>query len=97
MDERVITSLKRPEDKENEALRPGRLADYIGQSRIKENLSVFIRAALNRGEALDHVRFTVPRGWAKRRWPILFPLKWASTSVRLPAPRLKGRVIWPPC
>ena len=37
------------------SLRPRRLDEYVGQSRIKENLQVFIRAAAGRGEALDHV------------------------------------------
>jgi len=63
--ERVITSLERPEDRENEALRPGRLMEYIGQARIKENLSVFIQAAQNRGEALDHVLLYGPPGLGK--------------------------------
>jgi len=63
--ERVITSLEQPEDVENEALRPGRLKEYIGQSRIKENLQVFIQAAQVRGEALDHVLFYGPPGLGK--------------------------------
>jgi Holliday junction DNA helicase RuvB len=37
------------------SLRPRSLAEYVGQSRIKENLGVFIRAAKERGEAMDHV------------------------------------------
>jgi len=61
----VITSLEQPEDRESEALRPGRLMEYIGQARIKENLSVFIRAAQNRGEALDHVLLYGPPGLGK--------------------------------
>ncbi|NLL51333.1 MAG: Holliday junction branch migration DNA helicase RuvB [Peptococcaceae bacterium] len=65
MEERIITSLERSEDRENEALRPGRLMDYVGQSRIKENLNVFIRAAQNRGEALDHVLLYGPPGLGK--------------------------------
>jgi Holliday junction DNA helicase RuvB len=63
--ERVITSLERPEDREFEALRPGRLMEYIGQASIKENLSVFIQAAQNRGEALDHVLLYGPPGLGK--------------------------------
>ncbi|NLO97529.1 MAG: Holliday junction branch migration DNA helicase RuvB [Peptococcaceae bacterium] len=65
MEERIITSLERSEDRENEALRPVKLADYIGQSRIKENLYVFIHAALSRGEALDHVLLYGPPGLGK--------------------------------
>lgn len=63
--ERIITSFERPEDRENEVLRPGRLMDYIGQTRVKENLSVFIQAAQSRGEALDHVLLYGPPGLGK--------------------------------
>jgi Holliday junction DNA helicase RuvB len=47
------------------ALRPRRLDDYIGQERIKDNLRVYIRAALQRGEALDHVLLAGPPGLGK--------------------------------
>ncbi len=46
-------------------LRPQRLEDYIGQEKVKENLSVFIQAALQRGEALDHVLLYGPPGLGK--------------------------------
>ena len=47
------------------ALRPRRLDDYVGQERIKDNLRVYIRAALQRGEALDHVLLSGPPGLGK--------------------------------
>src|SRR5882762_10371835 len=47
------------------SLRPTRLAEYIGQRRVKENLRVFIKAALARREALDHVLLTGPPGLGK--------------------------------
>ncbi len=47
------------------ALRPIRLEDYVGQDRIKENLRVYIRAALQRGDALDHVLLSGPPGLGK--------------------------------
>ncbi|MDR1961875.1 MAG: Holliday junction branch migration DNA helicase RuvB [Gracilibacteraceae bacterium] len=65
MQERLITSLRQPEDLAAEMLRPTRLAEYIGQGRVKESLSVFIRAALSRGEALDHVLLFGPPGLGK--------------------------------
>ncbi len=46
-------------------LRPQRLREYIGQSRVKENLSVFLEAARKRGEALDHVLLYGPPGLGK--------------------------------
>ena len=47
------------------SLRPTRLAEYIGQKRATENLRIFIRAALKRAEALDHVLLTGPPGLGK--------------------------------
>ncbi len=47
------------------SLRPTRLAEYIGQRRAADNLKIFIRAALNRKEALDHVLLTGPPGLGK--------------------------------
>ena len=46
-------------------LRPKNLAEYIGQVEVKNNLRVFIEAARNRGEALDHVLFSGPPGLGK--------------------------------
>jgi len=47
------------------ALRPRNFGEYIGQTRIMDNLRVYIRAALNRGDALDHVLLTGPPGLGK--------------------------------
>ena len=46
-------------------LRPHTLGDYIGQEKVKENLSVYIEAAKNRGESLDHVLLYGPPGLGK--------------------------------
>jgi Holliday junction DNA helicase RuvB len=46
-------------------LRPGSLAEMIGQDRLRENLAVFIQAAQGRGEALDHLLFYGPPGLGK--------------------------------
>ena len=54
------------EDEEIElSLRPKRLADYIGQSSVKDNLEIFIEAAKGRNEPLDHVLFYGPPGLGK--------------------------------
>jgi holliday junction DNA helicase RuvB len=45
--------------------RPGRLAEFIGQRQLRANLEVFIRAASDRGEALDHILFHGPPGLGK--------------------------------
>ncbi len=46
-------------------LRPAQLSEYIGQSKVKENLRVFMKAALKRREALDHILLTGPPGVGK--------------------------------
>ncbi len=46
-------------------IRPLSLAEFIGQEKIKNNLSIFIQAAMDRGEALDHVLFYGPPGLGK--------------------------------
>lgn len=54
------------EDRQFElSLRPTRLAEYIGQRQVKENLRVYMKAALGRREALDHVLLTGPPGLGK--------------------------------
>jgi len=62
---RLVNPLPQPEDRLDQALRPKFLADLIGQERIKENLSILINAARQRGEALDHVLFYGPPGLGK--------------------------------
>ena len=47
------------------SLRPRRLAEYIGQDKAKQNLAVFVKAAVNRREALDHVLLYGPPGLGK--------------------------------
>ncbi|MBI5197621.1 MAG: Holliday junction branch migration DNA helicase RuvB [Nitrospirae bacterium] len=62
----ILTSQLDEEEKRYESsLRPGTLADYIGQERVKESLAVFIEAARRRGEALDHALFYGPPGLGK--------------------------------
>lgn len=65
MEERLVAPQEQPADREGEGLRPQRLNDYIGQRKVKENLSVFIQAASTRGEALDHVLLYGPPGLGK--------------------------------
>ena len=53
------------EESVERALRPQRLAEYVGQKKIREQLEVFVTAARNRGEALDHVLLFGPPGLGK--------------------------------
>ena len=66
MSRKIITTEETEEDKKIEgSLRPQYLKNYIGQEKLKATLKVFIDAAKNRGEALDHVLFYGPPGLGK--------------------------------
>ncbi len=66
MNERLITASVNSDDVRLEAsLRPRTLGEYVGQSKAKENLQIFIDAARGRREALDHVLFYGPPGLGK--------------------------------
>lgn len=66
MTERQGTAAPRKHDEDFERrLRPKKLKDFIGQDKIKRNLRIFIQAALERGEALDHVLLSGPPGLGK--------------------------------
>ena len=66
MEKRVISTQIQEEDlKIEKSLRPQTLSEYSGQEKAKENLKVYIEAAKNRGESLDHVLFYGPPGLGK--------------------------------
>jgi holliday junction DNA helicase RuvB len=54
-----------PDEELDRSLRPRRLADFVGQGAVKDQLAVFIEAARQRGEALDHVLLAGPPGLGK--------------------------------
>ncbi|MBP2652875.1 MAG: ruvB 2 [Firmicutes bacterium] len=64
-EERIIEGKEQDVDSWQLSLRPRRLGEYIGQDQVKENLTVFVQAALSRGEALDHVLLYGPPGLGK--------------------------------
>lgn len=64
-EEIITTAASLPEDSGEISLRPKTLASYIGQSKAKENLSIFIHAAKLRKESLDHVLLYGPPGLGK--------------------------------
>ncbi|MBF0319090.1 MAG: Holliday junction branch migration DNA helicase RuvB [Nitrospirae bacterium] len=65
-EERTIQSQLVSEDIQNDyTLRPGSFQEFIGQGRIKENLAIFIEAARQRKEPLDHILFCGPPGLGK--------------------------------
>lgn len=64
-EERLVGCEIKQEDYEETSLRPRKLSEYIGQSKVKENLNIFIEAAKQRKEALDHVLLYGPPGLGK--------------------------------
>ena len=66
MEKRMIsTELVEEDVKIENNLRPLSLEDYIGQEKVKRNLKVYIEAAKERGDSLDHVLFYGPPGLGK--------------------------------
>src|SRR5260370_17943509 len=64
--QRIVSGQAFDEDARIEAsVRPKRLAEYIGQKRVKENIQIAIEAARSRDEALDHVLLYGPPGLGK--------------------------------
>ncbi len=66
LNERIISGeSKDDEGRDEQSLRPASLAEYVGQSKIKENLAIYIGAAKKRGDVLDHAIFYGPPGLGK--------------------------------
>ncbi|MCL1963634.1 MAG: AAA family ATPase, partial [Firmicutes bacterium] len=62
---RLIMSGFRAEDDVEQSLRPRSLNDFIGQSSVKENLRIYLEAALKRRDSLDHLLLYGPPGLGK--------------------------------
>ena len=63
--DRLVAPERGEDDTLEASLRPRRLAEFVGQQQARENLSIFIQAARERSEALDHVLFSGPPGLGK--------------------------------
>lgn len=63
--DRLILAEKHESDQADVALRPKTLEEFIGQNQLRENLKIFVSAARNRGESLDHVLLYGPPGLGK--------------------------------
>ena len=79
MEKRVITTDVIEEDFALEGnLRPQTLDEYIGQEKTKNTLKIYIEAAKQRHDALDHVLFMALRDLERLHYPEFLPMKWAS-------------------
>lgn len=65
LENRLMSSLTIDEDEAENSLRPRSMSEYVGQSKIKKNLDVYITAAKERSDALDHVLLYGPPGLGK--------------------------------
>lgn len=83
-DGRVVSGRPKRSDRENIALRPRRLADIVGQDRVRENLSIIIEAAAARSEPIDHLLFYGPPGLGKTSLAYVIANE-AQASIRVTA------------
>ena len=64
-DERIITTRELSSDSFEKTIRPTHFDEYIGQEEVKNNMMVFVKAALMREQVLDHVLLYGPPGLGK--------------------------------
>ncbi len=86
---RITNSEKIEEDKKFESLRPESLDEYIGQDSIKRKLRIFIKAARQRDEALDHVLFHGPPGLGKTTLAVIIAAEMGVTLNTTSGPALE--------
>src|SRR5947209_15287655 len=80
-----------PEDELDRSLRPRRLADFVGQEAIKDQLAVSIAAAASRGDALDHVLLAGPPGLGKTSLAQLVAAELEVQFVQTAGPALERK------
>ena len=93
-EERVISGPEQEADTWQLSLRPRRLVEYIGQDQVKQNLSVFIQAALLVAKRWTMCCFMDLPVLEKRRWPELSPMNLASVCGLHPDRPLSEPGIW---
>ena len=89
----LVSGKLQPEDAQYEVgLRPRRLADFTGQTKLKENLSIAIEAAKKRGEAMDHVLLYGPPGLGKTTLAAIIAEELQVAFTTTSAPVLQKKV-----
>ena len=79
-DDRLVKSTKGEYDAEENVLRPKTLDAYVGQSKVKDNLKVYMNAAKKRGEPLEHVLLYGAPGLGKTTLAHIIANEWAAIS-----------------
>lgn len=82
-------SAKVEETGQDQSLRPKQLADFIGQTELKDKLQIFLSAAKNRGDALDHTLFCGPPGLGKTSLAHVMAREMGSQLVATSGPALE--------
>ena len=80
MEERIISPIEREEDTFEKSLRPQFFSEYIGQDKVKNELGIYIQAAKQREESLDHVLLYGPPGLGKTTMAMV--MAWLPCSKR---------------
>jgi Holliday junction DNA helicase RuvB len=87
--DRISSAIPREEDKAfDRAIRPKTLGDYVGQPKVKQQMDIFMTAARNRAEALDHLLIFGPPGLGKttlahivaRTWNRMMCCSWTRST-----------------
>jgi len=81
--------ISKNEDVEEMSLRPKKLSEFIGQTKLKKNLEVFIQAAKNRGEALEHTLFYGPPGLGKTTLSMIIAREMGRNILQTSGPAIE--------
>src|ERR1044072_5627704 len=93
--DRIQTPKVRDGDEFEARLRPARLDEFVGQEALKSQLGLSIRAALARGEALDHVLFAGPPGLGKTSLARIVALELGVAMTETAGPALERKADLP--
>ncbi len=94
MEERIIANHKLETDSFEKTIRPDSLDEYIGQTEVKENIRVFIKAALMRESTLDHVLLYGPPGLGKTTLAHIIANELGTSIKTASGPTIERAVIW---